>query len=165
MNLTKINAAHRLFVSAGWFESLSEVQKKEYVKEHPNSKYAKGWKPSAGEDVDDVVDSEEAPEHEKFLSKLRNSIIEMLGGQVIHRSTATKKGFSTSAVFEGSDGTEREVKLLYSPSAMQHGPGDYSYGYWKDENTYVQMTKKEFKKLNKTQLKNLQHRQEMYGLN
>jgi hypothetical protein len=165
MNLTKINASHRLIISASWFDSLSEVQKKEYVKEHPNSKYAKGWIPKKDEDVDDVVESEEAPEHEKFLSKLRNSIIEMLGGQVIERSMETKRGFSTSAVFKGSDGEERDVKLLYSPGALQHGPGDYAYGYWKDENTYVQMTKKEFKALNKKQLQNLQHRQEMFGLN
>lgn len=152
-------------LSADWFDTLSEIQKKEYVKEHPNSKYAKGWTPNKGEDVDDAIDAEEAPEDEGFLSKLRNKIIEKLGGQVMERSTHTRKGFSSGAIFLGSDGEERQVKLLYSPGAIQKGPGDYSYGYWKDKDTYIQMTKKEFKGLNKKQLQNLEHRQEMYGLN
>lgn len=159
-----INAAARLIESATWFDSLSEFQKKEYVKEHPNSKYAKGWKPSSKGDVDDSA-AHSAPEEETFMSKLRNSIIKKLGGMPSKKVTKKKKGYDSEAIFQGSDGKERKVKLQYSPGALQKGPGDYSYGYWKDKNTYVQMTKKEFKSLNKKQLQSIDHRQEIYGLN
>lgn len=37
-------ATARLKTTAGWFEDLSPAQKKEYIKTHPNSKYAKGPK-------------------------------------------------------------------------------------------------------------------------
>jgi len=161
--MIKINAARRLMAS--WFDSLSEIQKKEYVKEHPNSKYAKGWTPSRGEDVDDVVDSVDSPEEETFLSKLRSKIIESLGGTSNRKVLKTRKGFPSQAVFVGSDGVEKEVNIQYTPEMLKSGDKSVDYGYWKDENTYVQMTKKQFRALNKTQLKNLLHRQEIYGLN
>lgn len=42
----KIHAASRLLVTADgeWFEALPDKMKEQYVKEHPESKYAKGWK-------------------------------------------------------------------------------------------------------------------------
>jgi hypothetical protein len=48
--MLKINAASRLLVAEGeWFHALPEPLQKQYVEEHPDSKYAQGWKPK-GED-------------------------------------------------------------------------------------------------------------------
>lgn len=46
----KVNAAARL--KAGWFDSLSDVAKKAYLKLHPNSKQGKSSQPSAPSGVD-----------------------------------------------------------------------------------------------------------------
>jgi hypothetical protein len=37
----KLNAAHRLLASEDWWEALDADQKKQYIKDHPGSKYAK----------------------------------------------------------------------------------------------------------------------------
>lgn len=45
--MLKINAASRLLVTAEgeWFHSLPEEMQKQYIEEHPDSKYAKGYRP------------------------------------------------------------------------------------------------------------------------
>lgn len=41
----KLEAAKRLLLADGeWFDALTDDMKEQYVKEHPDSKYAKGWK-------------------------------------------------------------------------------------------------------------------------
>jgi len=41
----KLEAAKRLLLADGeWFDALTDDMKEQYVKEHPESKYAKGWK-------------------------------------------------------------------------------------------------------------------------
>jgi hypothetical protein len=161
MTTYRINATRRLVLSATWFDTLTDAQKEAYLKEHPDSKYAKGWHPSKEEDLGDAND---VPEQETFLSKIRSKIIEKLGGQVKTRVTKKIKGFDSDAVFTDTKGNEREVHLLYTPTMIKNRDMEDRFGYWLDKNTYVYMTKKEFKKLNKKQLLNIQHRQQMYGL-
>jgi len=160
--MIKINAAHRLKVSANWFDSLSEFQKKEYVKEHPNSKYSKGWKPNAEEDIEDTFEEGEAEEFETLGSRLKAFIVEALGGSP-NRVYKTKQGFITGMDFPDENGKERNVKCTYTKGALA-GKGETPYGYWKDENNYVFMSKKEWKSLNKEQKRNLEERAKTYGI-
>lgn len=45
MKNAQINAAARLIVAEGeWFDALTDDMKKQYIEEHPDSKYAKGYK-------------------------------------------------------------------------------------------------------------------------
>lgn len=44
-SINRLNAAARLVVAEGeWFDMLSDDMKKQYIEEHPDSKYAKGYK-------------------------------------------------------------------------------------------------------------------------
>jgi hypothetical protein len=167
--MIEINAAARLVVSASWFDSLSEFQKKEYVKEHPNSKYAKGYHPSAptgtgDNDVEREDDENDPIEFETLGSKVKSFLVNLLGGTP-NRVYKNKNGLVSSALFYDDDsGEKREVQFKYTKAMLDSGKKFSPYGYWKNADTYVYMTKSEFKGLNKEQKRSLEDRQQSYGV-
>jgi dGTP triphosphohydrolase len=66
--MIKIEAATRLIAS--WFDDLDEAEKKDYIRKHPNSKYAADH---------DALHDEDKPEHgdKERLSELKSQISDM----------------------------------------------------------------------------------------
>lgn len=157
-----INATTRLKVSANWFDSMSEFQKKEYIKEHPDSKYAKGWAPS-GDDIEDEDDELDPVQVETLGSKVRSFLVKALGGEP-NRVMKNKGGYLSRAWFGNDPDNQREVNLKYSKAMLSSGKKFSPYGYWKDKDHYVYMTKKEWKSLSPGQRKSADDRSAAYGI-
>lgn len=164
-----VNAASRLVESATWFDSLSDFQKKEYIKEHPDSKYASGYHPSSdkegsGDDVELEGDEHEAVDVETLGSKVRSWLVTALGGEP-KRLYRTKNGLLKKAYFDSDDGgPQREVGLKYSQAMLDSGKKFSKYGYWKDNDTYVYLTPGEFRALTPEQKRSVDDRARAYGI-
>jgi hypothetical protein len=164
--MIKIHSAKRLITSETWFDSLSEFQKKEYLKEHPNSKYAKKWQSTPEQVADDIGEywqDKDAEEVETLGSKIRSLLVKALGGEP-NRVFKTKNGLLKSAFFSDAQGNDREVHMKYTPAMLKSGKKFSPYGYWKDKDTYVYMTRKEWKGLSKEQRRNIEDRQKAYAI-
>ncbi|QBX06488.1 hypothetical protein H1O16_gp075 [Burkholderia phage BcepSaruman] len=163
--MTTITAKHRLVESATWFDSLSDFQKREYLKEHPHSKYAQGFHPGAKPDERDV--ELESDEHdpvavETLSSKIRGWFVEALGGTP-KRVFYNKNGLPSGAEFKLTDGSKRKVKFKYTQAMLNSKQQFSPYGYWKDKSTYVYMPEKEWKSLTPEQRRSAEDRKRAYG--
>lgn len=127
----RINAHARIVqAKENWFESLTDEQKTEYLKEHPDSKYAKNHKKSEKKD-----DGELRTGQPKSNEPVGKTVVDP-------EQQGTGKGI------------KYESTLAYSKSGKK---GISKFGFWKDDKTWVSMTREEAEsKMSDEEIENIQ---------
>jgi hypothetical protein len=120
----QLNAAHRLLAAEDWWDSMPADQKKQYIKDHPNSKYAKdSIKEESGEGATQVSSEyrkataglikTNSPKIAKFL---KNSFPQITGATSALKHLSTRKPLTQEhkEVLKGLGDTALKTALKFA---------------------------------------------------
>ena len=128
----KLNAATRLLAAEDWWEALPADQKKQYIKDHPNSKYAKdAIKEDEAKEKAPADDSKDSTEKKSAVSALRKNgskIAQKLKSTFprVHQATSGLKNLATGKPLEGE---QKEALIELGTLALNTGLSK-KFGVW-----------------------------------
>jgi hypothetical protein len=133
----KLEAAQRLLASEDWWEAMPADQKKQYIKDHPNSKYAKDAikdadkaeeAPAKEEPTGDTKDSKETKVAASTLRKNGSKIAQKLKSSFPRMRHATS-GLKSLATGKPLEDEQKEALVELGTLALNTGLSK-SFGVW-----------------------------------
>lgn len=181
----KLNAAQRVLAEGEWFKAMSPEHQKLYIKEHPESKYAQGQglpgvsnkpaqptkpapvKPAAKPET--IKLNNRKKKHKSAKDMISDAANWLLGRKPkkakkkappISLTTNPKQSKDKISKKDGQD-----IKYVSTKGYSNSGKSGVSpYGFWKDADTWVSMTKNEYKSLSDEEIEKIQKNRKSYGL-